>query len=311
MSCVETMVKLTYRLEFGLLAKLFCTYFYDNIHPITNNGAWCKCLSNVLEWWTRLSKHFHSSSYKIKDVNKNVILSSPSNTCFIIHYSFVTLLYNNSFTSWNITTMLMMKIWRTFDHFHLIFHHQMGSRISHCIIYVFTKIITSKLINNKKCDQIWHCPLVHHQPTYFTNLEKKNHCSQGLNDANKKFDGASSWSITRKQHLLTWVEGNTAHHPWPRGKTHDQDFRQTLCIITQKHGFSYDHEDFRQNRSIITQKHGFSHDHQDFQTKPLHHHPKAWILTIHVQLQFGNLLGVPHNSMNMLIVCCTKQITTN
>jgi hypothetical protein len=43
----------------------------------------------------------------------------------------------------------------------------------------------------------------------------------------------------------------------------------------------------------------------------LHHHPKAWILTIHVQLQFGNLLGVPHNSMNMLIVCCTKQITTN
>jgi hypothetical protein len=30
-----------------------------------------------------------------------------------------------------------------------------------------------------------------------------------------------------------------------------------------------------------------------------------------VQLQFGNLLGVPHNSMNLLIVCCTKQITTN
>lgn len=244
-----------YNLQFGLLAKLFCTYFYDNIHPITNNGDWCKCLSNVLEWGTRLSKHFHSPSYKIKDVNKNVILSSPSNTCFIIHYSFVTLFYNNSFTNWNITTVSMMKIWRSFDHFHLIFHHQMGSHIS----------------------------------------------------PNKKFDGASSWSITWKQHLLTWEEGNTAHHPWLRGKTHDQDFRQTLCIITRKHGFSDDHEDVRQNLSIINQKHGFSHDHQDFQTKHLHHHPKAWILTIHVQLQFGNLLGIPHNSMNMLIVCCTNK----
>jgi hypothetical protein len=80
--------------------------------------------------------------------------------------------------------MLMMKIWSSFDHFHLIFHHLMGSHISHFIIFKFTKVITSKLINNKKCDQIWHCPL--------TNLEKKTTALKVLMIQTKKFDGASS-----------------------------------------------------------------------------------------------------------------------
>jgi hypothetical protein len=88
--------------------------------------------------------------------------------------------------------MLMMKIWRSFDHFHLIFHHQMGSHISDCITYKFAKIITSKLTNNKKCNQIWRGPLVHHQPTYLTNLEKKTTALKVSMMQTKKMDGASS-----------------------------------------------------------------------------------------------------------------------
>ncbi len=184
-----------------------------------------------------------------------------------------------------------MKIWRSFDHFHLIFHHQMGSHISDCIIYEFTKIITSKLINNKKCDRICRCPLVHHQPTYFTNLEKKNHCSQGLNDANKKIwwsfflkhhSEAAFTHLRRRQHCSSSL--TKRQDTWPGLQANPLHHHPKAWILIWP---------------------------WRLQTKPLHHHPKVWILTINVQLQFGNLLGVPHNSMNMLIVCCTKQITTN
>ncbi len=245
----------------------------------------------------------------------------------------------------------MMKIWRSFDHFHLIFHHQMGSLISHCIIYEFTKIITSKLINIKKCDKIWRCPLVCHQPTYFTNLGKKTtalkvsmiqtkHLMELLLEASL---GSRIYSLEKKATLLIILDQEARHMTRTSGKpfassprstdshmtmkTSDKTFpsstksmdshmttrtfRQTFASLPKSMDSHMTTRTFRQNLCIITQKHGFSHDHQDFQAKPLHHHPKAWILTIHVQLQFGNLLGVPHNSMNMLIVCCTKQITTN
>lgn len=205
----------------------------------------------------------------------------------------------------------MMKIWRSFDHLHLIFHHQMGSHISHCIIYEFTNIIISKLINNKKCGQIWRCPLMRHQPTYFANLGKKTTALKVSMIQTKKLMellleaslGSSIYSLEKRVALLIILDKEARHMTGTSGKPFasspkSMDSHMTMKTSDKTFPSSTKSMDshmttrtFRQNLCIIT--------------------PKVWILPIHVQLQFGNLLGVPHNSMNLLIVCCTKQITTN